>query len=212
LETGSTAEEPGGTKALQGFAFAAFLAGAAAAFFLLRAVTPWEPATCMFVALGAGLACMVLTLVGWLKYKLWSIKRDAAAPDAYERIMNRPEIRRMTAELEADQKELGIDVEQKEQVARITAETGRKIDGLLASAAYLKASQSEQQAMTDRMVKEDMEAVQREIERTGEENMARVEALREWRRLEREQGGGRTPEERFRLQQLRDRAYGPGKA
>jgi len=192
---------------------AAFLAiGSATAVALMKwtSLTPFASVAC---GIGAGLVAFILAALAWLKIRMLRWKRDLAAPDAFQRISKYPHVAELLKQHAADEKELGIDAETMTFAERNAQEFSRLIDELERSPEYQAADAAAQQAMMKRVVEVHHAGTAREIEAAGKRSAERIAALRELRELERAIPGDRkpTPEEQFRMDQLREKTHGPGR-
>lgn len=199
------------TKELTLYSGAAFLAvGSATAVTLMKwtSLTPFASVAC---GIGAGGVAMILAVVAWWKIRMLQWQRDAAAPDAFERISKYPHISQLLEQHAADEKELGIDAETKAFAERSAQEALRLIDALERSPEYGAADAPTREAMMNKVVEAHIAQGLREAEATANRTAARIEALRELRELERAIPGDRrpTPQEQFRLDQLREKARHP---
>ena len=141
------------------------------------------------------------------------MERDAAAPDAFQRISKYPHVAELLKQHTADEKELGIDAETVTFAQRNAQEFSRLIDELERSPEYRAADEAAQQAMMKKLVEAHHAETVREIEAEGKRSAERIAALRKLRELEAAIPGDRkpTPEERFHMDQLREKAHGPGR-
>ena len=192
---------------------AAFLAiGSATALALLKwtSLTPLASVTC---GIGAGLVAVILAALAWLKIRMLRLRRDLAAPDAFQRVSKYPHVAELLKQHAADEKELGIDAATKSFAERNVQELGRLLDELERSPEYQAADAAAKEAMMQEVVEAHHAATAREIEAAGKRSAERIAALRELREFERAIPGDRkpTPEERFHMDQLREKAHGPGR-
>lgn len=171
-------------------------------------LTPLASVAC---GIGAGIGAMIVAVFAWLKIRMLLWKRDLAAPDAFQRISNYPHIKELMEAHAADERALGIDAESKAFAERATQELTRRTDELEHSPEYQAADAAAREAMMKKLAEAHYAEMSREIEAAGRRSAERIAALHELRELEQaiQQDRKPTPEERFRMDQLREKAFGP---
>lgn len=195
------------------YCVAAFLAIGGATAVVLMKWTSLTPFAGVAYGIGAGLVGLILVALAWLKIRMLRWRRDLAAPDAFQRVSKYPHVAELLEQHSANERELGIDAESKAFAERNIQEFSRLIDELERSPQFQAADAAAQEAMMERVVEAHHAGTAREIEAAGKRSAQRIAALRELRELERGIPGDRkpTPEEQFRMGQLREKAYGPGR-
>lgn len=188
------------TTALEAGLCAGMLAIGAGTYFLVRELTDWTPLTAMLVAfVAASFGFLGLGLV-WIKLRLHFAINSPAPKQARDEFI---------AEFEADQKELGLDKESKAFAEKDVQELTRKMRELELSPGYMKAGESERDRMFKDLADRHMEETKAKVEAASTRSAERVQALREYRALDKRsrKGESLSADDRVRMQALKTKAY-----